>query len=155
MLVLGLLAAVACDYGSDEGALTAGRGPAAGFDDGTVLIDTGGDSVLVDVEVADTPAERGRGLMFRRSLPPNAGMVFIYFEPHDGGFWMKNTYVPLSIAFFDRDGEILRILDMRPCRRDPCRIYDPGVAYWGALEVDRGAFDRWGVEVGDTLRLTQ
>jgi uncharacterized protein len=44
---------------------------------------------------------------------------------------------------------------MNPCREEPCELYDPGVAYWGALEVNRGAFDRWGVEPGDSIRLSQ
>ncbi len=107
--------------------------------------------MLLKVEVADDPKERERGLMFRESLPKRAGMVFIFFEETRGGFWMKNTRIPLSIAFFDRDGEIVRILDMDPCKRDPCRIYDPRVSYWGALEVNQGAFERWGVDEGDTI----
>ena len=80
-------------------------------------------------------------------------MVFIFFEKHLGGFWMKNTLIPLSIAFFDQDGEILEILDMDPCEKDPCPTYDPGVPYWGALEVNKGAFDEWGVSAGDTIRM--
>jgi uncharacterized protein len=148
-----LIALVSCGYG-DEGGGTERRA-ASSLHPGTVLIDSGDDSVLVDVEVAQSPEERARGLMFRRSLAEDAGMVFIYFRPHDGGYWMKNTRIPLSIAFFGKEGRILRILDMEPCRREPCPIYDPEVTYWGALEVNRGAFDRWGVEVGDTIRLTQ
>jgi uncharacterized membrane protein (UPF0127 family) len=64
---------------------------------------------------------------------------------------MKNTLIPLSIAFWDARGRIVRILDMTPCRADPCRLYDPRVAYAGALEVNRGAFRRWGVERGDRI----
>ncbi len=80
-------------------------------------------------------------------------MVFRYPADGAGGFWMKNTLIPLSIAFYDARGRILRILDMEPCRRNPCPLYDPGVAYDGALEVNRGAFRRWGVQTGDVLRL--
>jgi uncharacterized membrane protein (UPF0127 family) len=68
---------------------------------------------------------------------------------------MKNTLIPLSIAFYDVDGTILRILDMEPCRSDPCRVYDPGVRYAGALEVNQGAFERWGVREGDRLELRE
>jgi uncharacterized membrane protein (UPF0127 family) len=91
--------------------------------------------------------------MFRRSLPRNAGMIFAFPRDRRGGFWMKNTLIPLSIAFSDRRGRILRILDMTPCRSEPCRIYDPGVAYRSALEVNRGAFTRWDVKRGDRITL--
>jgi uncharacterized protein len=116
-----------------------------------VVIETGGDDVVVDVEFADTEDERAVGLMNRESLAEDAGMLFLFPEDSSGGFWMKNTLIPLSIAFADADGTILRILDMEPCRADPCRIYDPGVPYRMALEVNRGAFGRWGVDEGDRL----
>jgi uncharacterized protein len=117
------------------------------------VIDTGGEDFVVHVEVADTAAERAHGLMGRASLDPDAGMVFVFPEATDSAFWMKDTLIPLSIAFYDANGKILRILDMVPCRKDPCRVYDPGVRYRGALEVNKGAFARWGVQAGDLLRL--
>ena len=124
-------------------------------DDGgpKVLIATGEDEVVVDVEVADSDEERAHGLMHRESLPEDAGMIFVFAEEHSGGFWMKDTLIPLSIAFADGDGRVLRILDMEPCEADPCRIYDPGVSYRSALEVNRGAFSEWGVEEVNSLRL--
>jgi uncharacterized membrane protein (UPF0127 family) len=153
--VIGLsLTASACSYGNDSGNGAQSARSSAKLPVSTALIDTGDDSVLLKVEVADDEKERERGLMFRDSLAERSGMVFIFFEQTAGGFWMKNTRIPLSIAFFDRDGKILRILDMDPCRRDPCKVYDPGVAYWGALEVNQGAFDRWGVEPGDAVEVT-
>ena len=87
--------------------------------------------------------------MNRRSLGAKAGMAFLYTEVQRGGFWMKNTLIPLDIAFADARGKILRILTMQPCRRDPCRIYYPNVAYRTALEVNAGSFRRWGVKAGD------
>jgi uncharacterized membrane protein (UPF0127 family) len=125
------------------------------FGHGTAIIDMGRETALVQVEVAQSPEQRARGLMGRRSLPPDAGMAFVFFEKHRGGFWMKDTLIPLSIAFFDQDGTILRILDMDPCKQDPCELYDPRVAYWGALEVNQGAFERWGAQEGDVIRLVQ
>ena len=120
----------------------------------TVLIETaGGGEVVVQVEVADTDEERQVGLMDRESLPADAGMIFLFDETASGGFWMKNTLIPLSIAFADEDGTILAILDMEPCEADPCEIYDPGVSYRSALEVNQGAFSSWGVAVGDRLTL--
>jgi uncharacterized protein len=109
----------------------------------------------VAVEIADSPAERERGLMGRANLGDDDGMVFVYDADQRGGFWMKNTLIPLSIAFYDASGRIVRILDMEPCRRDPCPVYEPGVAYRGALEVNRGAFTRWGIGEGDTVTLEE
>jgi uncharacterized protein len=121
-----------------------------------VLIQTErGEEVEVAVEVADTQEEREVGLMHREFLPDDAGMIFLFEEAIAGGFWMKNTLIPLSIAFADGEGEILRILDMEPCEADPCEIYDPGVSYESALEVNQGAFENWGVEEGDLLTLEQ
>jgi hypothetical protein len=62
-------------------------------------------------------------------------MLFVFPEPSSGGFWMKNTLVPLRIVFFDRHGKRVRALTMKPCRRDPCPLYDPGRRYRFALEL--------------------
>ena len=139
-----LLLAVAC--GQAEEASDPSPSPALSIrtDDGTVSL---------EVQVADTPAERRTGLMGRESLSPYDGMVFLWEEPVVSTFWMKDTLIPLSIAFYDNSGRILRILDMEPCRKDPCPVYDPSAVYRGALEVDKGAFRRWRVKEGDTLRV--
>jgi len=126
--------------------------PPPAFERGSVNLDAE-QAVAVAVEIAETDEQRQFGLMFRKFLPPKAGMVFLFPQETTGGFWMKNTLIPLSIAFYDTDGRILRILDMEPCTADPCPVYDPGVAYRGALEVNRGAFERWGVEEGDRIEL--
>jgi uncharacterized membrane protein (UPF0127 family) len=107
--------------------------------------------VVVRVEIARTPAQQERGLMYRRRLAPRAGMVFVYREPTRGAFWMKGTLIPLSAAFYDGRGRILRILRMEPCRSDPCRLYDPGVTYRGVLEVNAGSFGSWGIRAGDRI----
>ena len=119
----------------------------------SVRIGSGPDAVTVPVEIADTQEKQNLGLMNRESLPEDEGMVFVFESDIQSGFWMKDTLIPLSIAFYDGDGTILEILDMEPCRADPCPVYNPGVPFRGALEVNEGAFDRWGVEPGDTLRL--
>jgi uncharacterized protein len=116
-------------------------------------IDTGQDRVEVDVEVADTLRERAVGLMNREQLDEDAGMVFLVPEPTDGPFWMKDTLIPLSVAFWDREGRIFRILDMEPCREETCPLYEPGGLWWGAVEVNQGFFEDRGVEVGDRVRL--
>jgi hypothetical protein len=117
------------------------------------VIETQNVEVTVPVEVADSASERERGLMGRRELPADAGMVFIFPADSTSAFWMKDTLIPLSIAFYDESGTIVRILDMEPCTRDPCVLHDPEASYRGALEVNRGAFERWGVREGDVLRL--
>ncbi len=114
-----------------------------------------GTEVELRLEVADTPERRAYGLMFRKSLPADSGMVFSFPSPTTGGFFMKNTLIPLSIAFFDSSGKILEILDMTPCTSDPCEIYEPGVSYTGALEVNQGSFARWGISVGDHVEVSK
>lgn len=150
-LALSLLLLAAC--GNDDSSYSGSPTPSPAR--AMAIIDTGDEVVLVDVEVADSDEERALGLMNRESLDEDKGMLFLYFEPNRGGFWMKDTLIPLSIAFFDEKGEILEIMDMEPCEADPCPTYDPGVRYWGALEVNQGAFEEWGVSEGDTLRTNQ
>ena len=88
-------------------------------------------------EVALTSAQRAVGLMNRQQAPKD-GMLFVFEYPTSGGFWMKNTLVPLTIVFFDVHGKRVRRLTMQPCREDPCRIYDPGRVYRFALELPAG-----------------
>lgn len=128
--------------------------PLPTFGHAKVLIDTDEGSVLVNVEKAETPEQRAVGLMHRESLPQDAGMLFVFFGDATGGFYMKNTLIPLSIAFIDSRGMIVEILDMEPCEVEPCEIYDPGVPYEAALEVNQGAFEGWGVEEGDRVTVT-
>jgi uncharacterized membrane protein (UPF0127 family) len=92
------------------------------------------DGVPFRPELALTSAQQQRGLMFRRKAPAD-GMLFVFPRPTSGGFWMKNTLVPLTIVFFDTAGKSVRRLTMRPCREDPCAIYDPGREYRYALEL--------------------
>jgi uncharacterized membrane protein (UPF0127 family) len=121
----------------------------------TLVIDSGSEDIEVSVEVADTNAERAQGLMGREELDEDAGMVFLVPEPTPTAFWMKNTLIPLSVAFWDEEGRIFRIHHMTPCREEPCRLYEPGAPWAGALEVNRGFFEDHGVEVGDQVRLEQ
>ncbi|MGC8966911.1 MAG: DUF192 domain-containing protein [Thermus sp.] len=118
------------------------------FPRSTLYVEGNGKRYPLKVEVADTPERQAQGLMFRKSLGEDEGMVFLFPTPTAGGFWMKNTLIPLSIAFFNREGIVLRILDMAPCRADPCPVYYPGVVYQGALEVNQGWFQRRGLKEG-------
>jgi uncharacterized membrane protein (UPF0127 family) len=146
LILVLVLALAACGGGGESESDAAGP---------TLVIETDDGEKEIAVEIADTDDERAVGLMGRTSLPADAGMLFVYPGPTAGAYWMKDTLIPLSIAFYDVDGTILRILDMEPCRRDPCPVYDPGVRYAGALEVNQGAFERWGVREGDRLELRE
>lgn len=90
--------------------------------------------------VADTPQKRALGLMNRTELPEGAGMVFVFPADNSGGFWMKHTLIPLSIAYLSADGVVLSVLEMEPCTADPCPVYDPGVPYRYAVEAGKGWF---------------
>ncbi|MBA3432557.1 MAG: DUF192 domain-containing protein [Actinobacteria bacterium] len=92
------------------------------------------DGVPLRPELALTSESRALGLMHRRKAPAD-GMLFVFRHAESGGFWMKNTLVPLTIVFFDSRGQRVRRLSMIPCRRDPCPIYEPGKSYRYALEL--------------------
>lgn len=85
-------------------------------------------------ELALTSARRAVGLMNRRPAPAD-GMLFVFPNDTTGGFWMKNTLVPLTIAFFDARGKRVRKLSMTPCRQESCPIYSPRRRYRFALEL--------------------
>jgi len=107
----------------------------------------GGDTLWV--EVADDPYERSRGLMFRDTLPENRGMLFVFPYPQRLSFWMKNTRIPLSIAYIDDRWVIREMYDLEPY--DERAVVSKHPAMY-ALEVPKGWFERHGVRVGDTVR---
>jgi hypothetical protein len=118
-----------------------------------VRIHTRDGVVAVHAEFAVSDAEWRKGLAGRTSLAAGAGMAFLHGRPVQTAFWMKDTLIPLSIAFWGPDGRIVTILDMAPCRGDPCRLYRPDHPYVGALEVNRGFFASHGVRAGDRVEL--
>jgi uncharacterized protein len=110
-----------------------------------------GEPIELPVKHADTGARRAHGLMEVPDLPAGTGMLFTFDGERTGGFWMKDTLVPLDIAFVDGDDEIVAILAMEPCETDPCAVYEPGASYRSALEVPQGWFAARGITVGDRL----
>ncbi|MBS3732573.1 MAG: DUF192 domain-containing protein [Desulfobacterales bacterium] len=104
------------------------------------------------VEIAATPQARAKGLMFRRSLEENTGMLFVYPDEEYRCFYMKNTFIPLDIAFISRKLQIVDTRQMQPldespvCSREKARY---------ALEVNSGFFDRHGIQVGDPIRILE
>jgi uncharacterized membrane protein (UPF0127 family) len=110
---------------------------------------------ILHVRVADSDDERRRGLMGVDSLGRDRGMLFVFGEPTTGGFWMKDTLIPLSIAFV-ADGDIVAIEEMTPCTDEPCPTWDAGGApYTMAIEANEGWFGRYGVEIGDRVTVEE
>lgn len=99
-------------------------------------------------EVALTPSQRSRGLMWRKEMPENVGMLFILDPQPKQCFWMRNTYIPLTLAFLDDQFRILQLNDMQPLSEEMHCANTP--AHF-ALEVNQGWFSRQGITVGDQL----
>lgn len=128
--------------------------PVAGAPDHVVTIQRSNGVVeRLHVSVADDDAERAKGLMGVTQLPPNQGMAFLFHGPSIESFWMKDTLIPLSVAFVDAKGEIVTIREMEPCRSDPCPTYDSDAPYVMAIEANRGWFEDNGVRIGDPASL--
>lgn len=105
------------------------------------------------VEVADEPGEQRRGLMGVENLPADEGVAFAFTEPIESTFWMKDTLIPLSIAFVGEGGRVIEVLDMEPCESDPCPHYGIDEPYVLAIEANLGWFGDHGVDAGDRADL--
>ena len=102
----------------------------------------------IDSQVAQTPEQRQIGLMWRKSMPTNEGMLFIFEQPSQQCFWMKNTLLPLTAAFVADDGTIVNLADMKPQTTDPHCSKKP-VRY--VLEMNQGWFAKKGIKAGAKL----
>ncbi len=109
----------------------------------TIRLSTG--MHVLQVQVAQTPEQQQTGLMFRKTMGTNEGMLFVFDEPRQQCFWMKNTLLPLSVAFIDDSGRVANIDDMKPqtldshCSTRPVRF---------VLEMNVGWFDKRGIKAG-------
>jgi uncharacterized membrane protein (UPF0127 family) len=113
------------------------------------IVTAEGQVARLQVEIADTPEERSVGLSGRPEIPVDTGMLFII--PNQGaGFWMKDTLVPLSVAFLARCGEIIDIQDMEPLSLD---LHNTDEDYSFGLETPQGWFRENGIEVGDLVSI--
>ncbi len=134
LVLLALASAPAC---------AASGGPRA-------ILESGGKSHVVQVELADTPAKRERGLMFRKELADGRGMLFLFDEEGEHSFWMKDTLIPLDLIFVDSSGRVTGIVARaRPLTLEP-RIGGPSRT---VLEVPGGWAEAHGVRVGDRMRV--
>ena len=117
------------------------------------LTTPGGEATVL---LADTSAERSQGLMGKEDLGGYDGMLFEFPSDTQGGFWMKDTLIPLSIAFFDSEGHVVDFFDMDPCPPETatCPSYTPDSPYRRALEVPQGDLPRWQLdELGASMQV--
>ncbi|UMR28390.1 DUF192 domain-containing protein [Massilia sp. MB5] len=105
---------------------------------------------LIKAEVATTDPQRAQGLMFRETMAPNAGMVFVFDAPATQCMWMKNTLLPLSVAFIDAEGKIVNIEDMQPQTLDS-HCSAKGVPVMYALEMNLGWFKQKNIKPGTKI----
>jgi uncharacterized protein len=144
----GVLAGCVAGPGSDELAL---HPRLEDWPRTAVEVVTGDEAHEVAALVAAVPDKRQRGLQDVERVPDGAGMLFVFDRDRTSGFWMKDTLVPLEIAFATHEGRIVEVLSMEPCESDPCTVYRPDAAYRVALEVPDGWFSERGVGTGDHL----
>jgi uncharacterized membrane protein (UPF0127 family) len=137
-------------------AVAAAGWPALGdapFKHAQLKIETRNGPVHLDVEVADTEQQREHGLMFRRQLPEDRGMIFLFGDEREITMWMKNTYVPLDMVFIGSDWHIVHIArDAEPLSTDIISSVQPASR---VLEILAGQADKLGLKRGDTVSLQQ
>mgnify|MGYP000389160991 CR=1 FL=1 len=122
----------------------------AGLKQVTLCVDSDGKSHAYSVEMAVSPQEQARGLMFRTELADDSGMLFPYAAPQTLSFWMKNTYIPLDIIFIREDGNIENIAaNTVPYSLDPVKSEGPAIA---VLEIRGGLAAELGIKAGDKVR---
>ena len=108
------------------------------------------------VEIAKSPKQRAKGLMFRKNLGSYKGMLFIFPEEKEYAFWMKNTLIALDIIWINKDKKVVHIeRNVQPCRKEKCQIIKPSKKAIYVLEVNAGATDKIGLKVGDELTISQ
>jgi uncharacterized protein len=134
----------ACKSDGQKAAPASAPAPAA-----RVSIDTGERKLLFRVEVAFTPEEHARGLMYRTRLAADAGMVFVFAEPQIQRFWMKNTLIPLDMIFIDSDRRIVGVVENAAPETESERRVDARSQY--VLEIGGGLAARLGIHAGEPV----
>jgi len=141
--VAALAALPACKSGGQKGTASAPASIAS------VAIDTGGRKVAFRVEVALTPEEHARGLMYRSQLPADAGMIFVFDQPSVQRFWMKNTLIPLDMIFIGKDRRIVGIVEDAVPETETERMVGAPSQY--VLEIGGGLSARLGIKRGEPV----
>lgn len=168
MLALALFALSACSRSGNESGLPHSSGvaglagdsaqgsgstalpTAAGLPTATLTVEEDPPGVQLNVEIAANETDREEGLMYRQTLSDSDGMLFLFPAPTTLGFWMKNTYVPLDIAFLDDLGRVMQIVQGKPLDET---VLVPSSAYTSVLEVAGGWFERHNLGVGATVHI--
>ena len=117
----------------------------------TLIIHSASGDHHVKVEVVTKPADQAMGLMYRRSLEKDSGMLFIFRHEGPQSFWMKNTLIPLDMIFISRDLVIVEITTMQPCITDPCPDYTSRQPAQYVLEVNAGYCRSRNIIIGDKI----
>ena len=145
-----LVAVSAAGCGSARLALVSARG----YPLGDLTLNRGGHQRLaLTVEIADNRTAWEKGLMGVRDLPADQGMAFVFPSQVSLVFWMKDTLIPLDIAFADARGTVVDVQHMVPCTADPCTVYYASAPYTTALEARSGALTAAGIHAGDVMVL--
>jgi len=119
------------------------------FDRSSLVIDTAGGPRKFDVEMALTPAQQSQGLMYRRKMAPDAGMLFDFVDTAPRGFWMHNTLIPLDMLFIEASGRIADIHERAVPQSD--EVIPSALPVRAVLELNGGTVSRLGIKIGDIV----
>ncbi|MBI1358835.1 MAG: DUF192 domain-containing protein [Alphaproteobacteria bacterium] len=145
-----LLVAAACAQAPTAAELAAGDpkpqppGPTS-----PLTIVSGDKTHTFQVEVADTPEKSELGLMYRKEMAKDHGMIFDFGEPKETTMWMKNTFIPLDMVFFDSEGKVMTVVE--GARPHSLRLIDPGMPVKGVIELNAGVAKEDGIKPGDMI----
>jgi uncharacterized membrane protein (UPF0127 family) len=154
IVLLAVLALVACAHART----TAGPVPNPSLDlpQGNLTVaGSAGPELSLHVQIAETTQSREQGLMGVKKMPDQVGMAFLFGGPTSTGFWMKDTLIPLDIAFWDGKGGIVVTFTMTPCTTNSCPVYQPPRTYVGSVEMNAGLLAARGIKTGDRVTLTR
>jgi uncharacterized membrane protein (UPF0127 family) len=122
--------------------------------EGSVLFQGSSGAATLDVEIADTPQEHRTGLMYRRHLDDNEGMLFVFTGDAPRSFWMKDTFIPLDMIFVNSSMDIVKIHeDVQPCVTATCRSYGSGAPAKYVIEANSGFSEKNGIEAGQRITI--
>ncbi|BBB32114.1 conserved hypothetical protein [Thermotomaculum hydrothermale] len=109
---------------------------------------------VFSLEIAKTPEQWVRGLMFRKSLPQNSGMLFVYPKDDYFAIWMKNCFIPLDIIWLDSKGRIVYFVENAPpCKQEPCPVYEPIMKARFVIELNAGTIKKLKLKTGDRVSI--
>ena len=109
---------------------------------------------IFQLEIASTPEQWVRGLMFRKSLPENSGMLFMYPREDYYAIWMKNCFIPLDLIWLDSKGRVIYIVENAPpCKKEPCPVYEPMMKARFVIELKSGSVKKLHLKLGDRIAI--